>query len=623
MQRKIFLCSYLTFFIFLFVNFSAANPANNFDKLAFEDGLKRSKNNFLRLYRSIWQNFDMNEKLENAIDIAFDENTKDLFFGTTGVQLAIDKDNLIKKIQEAIAYKFQADFDDFLINLEEKWGATLQKDVADFYKRTSIFLIASENNPMAQAYIRSSSINENKSLSVMEQIKFSIQEKYPDLAISSGKLASGFAAVVLRKQINKIIGDQLMKTGLRKLSGSAAGKVAGMAVPAVGWALIAWSAYDFFSTAWNAPDEVRNMLHEKNIAFYQDKIPEFYWEAMQPFVMDTFISSYERLQQRKEQARKLAKNNIIIELSKDLNDDETILFIERISELSRILGLKNDPDDLLTDFGQLIRDLSQRDFEIFALILQKRNKIQIKDWLSIAGNKYFDLYSSLPSDTWDNFQPNQNSLDALLWINKLPPKARAIAVKLSIDDINWIIHELPERYISLLFSQNNPNIIHSEINRLSAIPAFNSRKPWLSSISYFWALYAIYFKIALVLFFVIFISIIILRFKRLRSKKIMLVSPQLKQINDLPQIQTMPAKKYKIKLKISPKIANELKTITWDISQQLLPSENPDDKYNRLFSVELENLDAFASWLANYKNDFQVLQPDELIFLLENKYKYK
>ena len=35
----------------------------DFDKLAFQDGLKRSKNNFTRLYHSQWKALGMGEKL--------------------------------------------------------------------------------------------------------------------------------------------------------------------------------------------------------------------------------------------------------------------------------------------------------------------------------------------------------------------------------------------------------------------------------------------------------------------------------------------------------------------------------------------------------------------------------
>ena len=124
---------------------------SDFDKLSFQDGLKRSKNNFTRLYRSQWKEQGMAQKLEQAINAAFDENTQDLMWGTTGVQIAVNKGNIIDKIQEASGFKFAEDFNDFLSVLEEKWGKTLQIDVADFYKRTSVPILASDRNPMIRA----------------------------------------------------------------------------------------------------------------------------------------------------------------------------------------------------------------------------------------------------------------------------------------------------------------------------------------------------------------------------------------------------------------------------------------------------------------------------------------
>ena len=643
MKRRIFAFSFLI--IFLFANFCAAAESESeekinlrktdeerqadfdnalselsykitdFDKIAFEDGLKRSKNNFTRLYRSQWKNLGMTEKLERAINAAFDENTKDLLWGTTGVQLATDKDNIIGKIQEAAAYKFQSDFDDFLRDIEDKWGATLQKDVADFYRRTSVLLLASENNPMTQAYIRTSSVAEDKSVNVMEQIRTSIQEKYPDLATSGSKLAGGFAAFVLRQQINKMIGKQLMKTGLRKFANSSIQKIAGMAVPAIGWALMAWSAWDVASMAWNAPDEVKNMLQDRNRDLYQNEIPEIYWDAMQPYVMDTFIFSYEKLQRTKEEASILAKDSNIAELAKGLNEDEAMQFIERISALSRILG-RTGYDDLLEDFGELIRDSSRRDFETLASMLQQGNKLQVKEWLSIAGNKYFDLYSSLPADTWESFPPNQESFNLLSWVTKLPPKARNIAIKLSMTDIKWIINELPERYVSYLFSNSDPDTIHSEIRRLSELPDIESRRPWQSSLSYAWTLYGFYFKILIIFLAVILILRIFLSLRgHSKKSKEAASSGSVVNINLAPNAPyqipaAAPVQKYNVKAKISTRLASELKTINWDISQKILPSD--DDSDSRILEVELENLDGIAKWFAKNKNEVEILQPEEL-----------
>ncbi|MBR2209339.1 MAG: WYL domain-containing protein [Synergistaceae bacterium] len=593
------------------------------DKVTFEDGLKRSKNNFTRLYRSQWKNLGMTEKLERAVNTAFDENTKDLLWGTTGVQLAIDKGDIISKIQEAVAFKFQEAFDDFLRDLEDKWGETLQKDVADFYRRTSVLLLASENNPMTQAYIRTSSLAEDKSISVMERIKTSIQEQYPDLKVSGGKFAGGFMTFMLRKQITKMISRQITKTGLRKLAGTSIAKIAGKFVPVVGWTLMAWSAYDVASMAWSAPDDVRNMLQNRNLALYKDEIPEIYWDAMQPYVMDTFIFSYGKLQQTKEEASILAKNSNIEDLSKGLNADEAMQFIERISALSKILG-RTGYDDLLEDFGELIRDSSRRDFETLASMLQQGNKLQVKEWLSIAGAKYFELYNAFPKDIWGIFPPNKESLDALTWMIKLPPRARNVATQLSISDIKWIMNELPERYVSHLFSSssvggNDPEKIHDEIRRLSELPNMETRRPWQSSWDYYCARYGFYIKVLIIFLAAILILRVILSLRGRAKKTKESIAPNNNPVNVnhnfpyapiQPQLASPGAQKYKVKAKISARLADELKNIIWDMSQQIIPSE--DESESRILSVEVENLDGIANWLAKNKREIEVLQPEEL-----------
>lgn len=587
-----------------------------FDKLAFQDGLKRSKNNFTRLYHSQWKALGMNEKLEKAINASFEENTKDLAWGTAGIQMVLF-DDIVNKIQDGVAFKFSDAFDDFLRDLEVKWGETLQKDVADFYRRTSVSILASDRNPMIQAYIRNSSAAQDKNIDVMERIKLSLQKQYPELSVSGTKIAGGVLAVLLRRQIQKIIAQQLGRTALRKVATAGVSKVAGMAIPVAGWVMAAWGFADVAVTVWNVPDDVKKMLQDSNQALYYEEIPEVYWDAMSPYVMDTFVEEFGKLQKIKSEVSFLASNPKVLELSKNLSDEEAAQFYERILALYHILG-RTDYEDLLKDFGELIRDSSRRDFETLASMLQQGNKIQVKEWLNIAGSKYFELYGSFPPDIWTEFPPNKESLEILSWCMKLPPKSRNIAVKLDILDIKWIMEELPERYLSNLFTApksigNEPDEIHNEIIRLSKISDKESRRPYLSAISYWWILYGIYVKAVILLLFALFIARLVYVIKRRKKAE---KNSQLQ--NERPVIINIPgqkeSKKYKVKAKISAGLVEELRTITWDISQQILPVG--DGSKDRILSVELESLDDIARWFIENKNCVEVLQPEELKFML-------
>ena len=591
------------------------------DKLAFQDGLKRSKNNFLRLYRSQWKSLGMAGKLEKAINTAFDEDTKDLTLGTAGVQIAINRRNIVDKIQEAVAFKFAGDFDDFLRELEEKWAETLQKDVADFYRRTSVLLLASDNNPMSQAYIRQSSAAQDKGQDVMEQIKTSMQEKYPDLGVSGTKLAGGvFVAWLLRKQIEKILARQLKKTALRKLARTGLGKAAGMAVPAIGWALAAWGAWDVVSMAWDAPDDVRKMLQERNQALYSTEIPEIYWDAMEPYVMDTFVVSYGKLQKTREEANALTKDPHVAGLARKLGGDEAMEFAQRISALSGVLG-KAGNEDLLQDFGEFIRDSSRKDFNKLASMLQQGNRLQVKEWFKVGGTRFFDIYDSFSSNVWENFPPNKESFDALVWMTKLPPKARRVAAQLSIDDIKWIMEELPERFVSQLFGgdEKEPEVIHAEIGRLAAIPDGDSRVPWQSPFAYWWTLYGFYVKAVITLLILLPVLRLLLSLRN-RTKKEPAIPGASSVVNiNIPSYPSAPlppamsgngaGKKHKVKLLVSSGLAPQLNTITWDISQKILPVGDSD---SRILSVELDDLSDITRWIAGNSANIEVLQPDEL-----------
>ena len=121
---------------------------------------------------------------------------------------------------------------------------------------------------MIQAYIRNSSAAQDKGSDVMERIKASMQKQYPELSVSGTKIAGGVLAVILRRQIQKIIAQQLGKTALRKVASAGVSKVAGMAIPVAGWVMAAWGVADVAATVWKVPDDVKNMLRESNQSLY-------------------------------------------------------------------------------------------------------------------------------------------------------------------------------------------------------------------------------------------------------------------------------------------------------------------------------------------------------------------
>ncbi len=223
------------------------------DKVNFRDGIKKSRNNFLRLYRARWQALGMTEKLNKAIDDAFEEKTGGMFWGTKGLRLGTNLGNVVDNIQEATAFKFAEQYDNFLRDVEEKWGDSLQSDLADFYKRTSIMLLAADRNPMVRAYIRQNTAAQDSGAKIMENVRENLSNKYPDLKVTGVTLAGGIA-VIFRKQLLNFIAKRAGKAVIfKKVAASAVGKAIGKTLPIIGPIMLAWSFYDVASIAWNAP----------------------------------------------------------------------------------------------------------------------------------------------------------------------------------------------------------------------------------------------------------------------------------------------------------------------------------------------------------------------------------
>ncbi len=586
------------------------------DRVNFRDGLKKSRANFLRLYRARWQALGMKEKLEKAIDAAFDEKTGGMLWGTKGIRLGANIGNVVNDIQEATAFKFAETYDDFLRDVEDKWGESLQNDLSDFYKRASIMLIAADKNPMMRAYIRQSTATQDSGERILSEISATLSTKYPDLKITGATAAAG-VSLLFRKQLVKYLAKYAGKaTIFKKVTASAAGKLIGKTLPLIGPVMLAWSVYDVASIAWNAEDDVRKMLTERNMNMYSREMPAVYWDVMEPYVMDVFVSSYGMLQATRKNAELFANDSRIKALSEGLSDSEAMQFAERISAAVETLG-HDKYNYVIENFGERIRESSPQNFRRLMQVLQQENTDQAVEWLKLAGTQYYDFYALFPRDIWEKFQPDSQSLEILSWMAKrLTPSARNTASKLSVNDILFVMNDLPERYLSQLFGDRSKDseAVRYEIERLRDLPE-DSRVPWMSEWQYTFAKYKMYLIIGAVILFALAAVKMILPLFRGQTQAL----PQTSQ----PVIITMPTpqqptqiqpvniiKKYEVKLIISPEFAEEVRKSQWDISQTLIPAD--DDSGNYVFSAELESLDNISRWVGRHKESITVLQPEEL-----------
>lgn len=582
------------------------------DRVNFRDALRKSRNNFLRLYRARWQALGMTEKLSKAIDDAFEEKTGGMLWGTKGIRLTLSN-SVVNDIQEATAFKFAENYDDFLRDVEEKWGESLQTDLSDFYRRASIMLVAADKNPMTRAYIRQNTAAQDGGAKILNDVRESLSTKYPDLKITGATFAGG-VALLFRKQLVNYLAKYAGKAVIfKKAAASAAGKLIGKTLPVIGPIMMAWSVYDIASMAWNAEDDLRKMLNERNLNMYSREMPAVFWDAMEPYVMDVLISSYGILQNTRRQAAVFADDPRIKTLSEGLSDTEAAQFAERISSAVEILG-RDKYDYVIENFGERIRESSPQNFRRLMQVLQQENPEQASEWLKLAGSQYFDFYALFPNDVWEKFRPDPQSLELLSWMaRKLTPSARNTASKLSVQDLRWIIDDLPERYVSQLLGEKGRDneAVHYEIDRLRELPR-DSREPWQSDVQYMWSKYSMYVIIAgAALFILAFMRMLLPMFRGKTQTMPQTSQPVIIMPPQIPQVQPVNlVKKYEVKLVISPELIAEARNAQWDVTQTLIPSQDGSGKY--IFSAELESLIDISRWVGRHNDSIEILQPEEL-----------
>lgn len=337
--------------------------------------MSQTKLDFLTLYKEQWELFGLPLKLKKAVDDAFTEQTENFMWGTLRVRLVSNYDNVQEKIQQAAEYKFAADYDKFLSELEDNWGEKLRADILGFYKRQNeAMYFELDANPMAQAFLRQDydRITEDNGKSAMQRISSQLSGKYGTFTVSGAGIVGGGLMLLAKKQLQK----QVVKIIGKKLAGSAIGKVAGAAVPVIGWAMLAWSAWDMYSMLADAEDTIRAKIFESYNTMYSKEVPLVYWDGMEAYVKDAYVISYTALSESLEKGMSLSDNLHVKELSKGLTKSEQRFLADRIAVIHEISdGKSYSLDDVLTRYGELIRDSKHKDFDKFAAMLMESDEL--------------------------------------------------------------------------------------------------------------------------------------------------------------------------------------------------------------------------------------------------------
>ena len=397
--------------IFLLCSTADAAYTSELDKPDKLDNIPvaRMKMGFLKLYSEQWKLFGTEALLDKIIDEAIEEQTADLMWGTAWYQLAANRDGIIEKIQEAIIFKFVPGYENFLDQFRELFGDMLRKEILNFYEEQSERFFVIEQNPMVQAHIRQDydSVVSTQGLKLTNEISVKLSERH-NITLTGTKLGAGlflkFGIRALGKQLAKKAGGAL----LTKIGGSAVGTAFQAVSGPIGWAMLAWTAYDVMDMVFSSKEEVRKHLHEMNQNSFTSKIPLEQWDAMEPYVRDSFVFAYERLQNKVKRALEIQNDIVIKQLYSSMNEVQTNFFSTRVAVLDSALeDYTGSKENLFKYFGETIRDVSIKNFETFILMLREGDWENLSEWIDLDGvEKCCKRYNKTSKKFWTELPPD-------------------------------------------------------------------------------------------------------------------------------------------------------------------------------------------------------------------------
>ena len=244
-------------FCLLFVN--CAEPAANAPEL---------KQVFMKLYHSEWKVSNFNYDLFRIIDKEFDEITGKMLFGTKGLQLAINKHNVIEKILADISSRFQPEYELFFKNFYDKYYELLDTEPAKYSHEKLKELLFYEDVASIQPEVW--------------------QKKLDNIGIIFEKRLSMpyISAVLVLLGIIIFLCRGLLTKNLRMIPHKKERRIKFIA-GITGIVIMILGALQFSRWLFFAQGVTRDFIYEETKDLYTSELPESFWAFIQPYVIDS------------------------------------------------------------------------------------------------------------------------------------------------------------------------------------------------------------------------------------------------------------------------------------------------------------------------------------------------
>lgn len=341
-----------------------ANSAN------IGSAMRETENAFNAEYRSAWTSLGIDNKLKRAINEAVDDNTRDLMWGTVGIQLSLNSGGIVDKIQESISFKFNSDNESLLSVVERNFDKIYKQKISEFYADAANDVLSNVKNPLVKSFFReaASDVLRGGAQNLIRKVEENLSKGLG--SFSSGKFLVGLTTALFGKKLITYMATKIGGVALAKGLGA---KIAGSAVPFIGQLMMAWSVFDFATEMWGAEEKLKDSLYENFSRYMRNEVPVQYWNTISSFVGNGFNVAYSELEASKKRAESIGDNALIVSTSANMTDSEKEHFGRELVKMD--LNEKINLDSLLNELSSISEEKPKSSFEDLMLLYHEKQQM--------------------------------------------------------------------------------------------------------------------------------------------------------------------------------------------------------------------------------------------------------
>lgn len=443
--------------------------------------LDEIESSFLKDYDALWLREGMSAKLTAAADRVFADSLSGGRL-TGALQVAMDLNGVVQRIQDKIPEAFRSDYERFLAIVEDFFtDAYLDRlsayDQALLASRVGALVNAPSVRIFFEEQVRRAAAQSRALLG--ESLTKGIRGR-PELSLAG---SAAFLGMVLgRKLLRRTLGRKALS-----VFGKGLGRKVLMAATGVGALLtVGWALYDVGSFAvevWESPAKLRETLLVRYDGYYRTEAPRIYWQTLRKGVRAELDEIQGRMARRDEDTKAILASSTFRRMTERMSEAEQKNFIDRLISVRPLDGSLSY-SSIVENFGRVLVESEAEDIAAFREILAQGDVLLARQWFAVAGKEYFSLFRNLPRLVWDKYFPNAASLQTLRWFALRPRAVREAAAQLPADSVQWLMSEVPQAQAERFFADGKtPGEIAREIERMKSLPKA-ARIPWQSSLAY-------------------------------------------------------------------------------------------------------------------------------------------